>query len=400
VAGSGGATTRRSSGARAGSGRTGTSTNGSSGSLPKRGSAKGSSNGSGAAPAGRKTVKKKATAAKPTKAATASKTTRASTSAARGATATATVARTATTAPATGKKVSGKRGRSPVSSPVVVGTRRPIGGRAPAAWVERLFAPPNVDGPRVRTGLLWFVLAVPAVWFGAAVGPDEPLGHGRATALLFGLVAVVAALQGGQAWNRAGYHTNRFVGVAGTVVMVLAALTPRPAVAGIVLAAMTVAALVAAMATPRRRRRTSALGAAGATISAAAPGAIAAAGMVAVAGLGRPAALTLLVLVSAYELGSFVFGAESPYPSHGILGGAVCTMVAVAPIWVFRLQPFDGRIEVWVFGGLVAVLAPLGSVVASACLPTAATWVPALRRLDAYILAAPLWVSVMWAYLG
>ena len=72
----------------------------------------------------------------------------------------------------------------------------------------------------------------------------------------------------------------------------------------------------------------------------------------------------------------------------------------VAPIWVFRLQPFDGRIDAWVFGGLVAVLAPLGPVVASAALPTAATWVPALRRLDSYIVAAPLWASAMWSYLA
>jgi hypothetical protein len=75
-------------------------------------------------------------------------------------------------------------------------------------------------------------------------------------------------------------------------------------------------------------------------------------------------------------------------------------MVIVAPIWVFRLQPFDGNVETWIFGGLVAVLAPLGYLVASAALPTAATWVPALRRLDAYIVAAPLWASAMWGYLA
>jgi hypothetical protein len=272
---------------------------------------------------------------------------------------------------------------------VIVGTRRPIGGRAPAAWVERLFAPPNVDGPRVRTGIVWFLLVVPAVWFGP--GP---------TALLFGLVALVAALQSGQAWNHSGYRTSRLVAAGAAVALPAAALLPRPAVAGLVLVAVPLLALAAALSLPRRRRRTSAIAAAGATVCSAVPAGIAAAAMVVVAGQGRAPALTFLALVCAYDLGSFVFGAESPYPSHGILGGVICTMVAVAPIWVFRLQPFDGRVEAWIFGGLVAVLAPLGPLVASAALPSAATWVPALRRLDAYIVAAPLWVAAMWGYLA
>jgi hypothetical protein len=287
------------------------------------------------------------------------------------------------------KGPSGKAGRSPVSAPVVVGTRRPIGGRAPAAWVERLFAPPNVDGPRVRTGIAWFLLAIPAVWFGP-----------RSTAALFGAVAVVAALQSGQAWNRAGYRTSRAVAAGGALAMPAVALLPRPATAGLVVAAVPLLALLAALFSPPRRRRTSAVAAAGATVCSAVPAGIAAAGMVAVADLGRPTALTLVALVSAYELGSFVIGAESPYPSHGIMGGARCTMVLVAPIWVFRLQPFDGRPDAWIFGGMVAVFAPLGSILASAALPTAATWVPALRRLDAYIVAAPLWASAMWTYLA
>ena len=241
----------------------------------------------------------------------------------------------------------------------------------------------------MRTGIAWFILAVPAVWYGKV-----------STAALFGLVALVAALQAGQAWNKAGYRTSRLVAACAAVAVPAAALLPRPATAGIVVAVVPFFALLAAMLAPVRRRRVSAIAAAGATVCSCLPGAIAAAGMVAVSDLGRPTALTLLALVSAYEVGSFLFGAESPYPSHAILVGGICTMAIVAPIWVFRLQPFDGSIDVWIFGGMVAVFAPLGSIVASAALPTASTWVPALRRLDAYIVAAPLWASAMWAYLA
>ena len=65
----------------------------------------------------------------------------------------------------------------------------------------------------------------------------------------------------------------------------------------------------------------------------------------------------------------------------------------------FDLPPFGGS-AAWVFGGMVAVFAPLGQIAASLCLPTARTWVPGLRRLDSYILTAPLWTWAMWGYLS
>jgi hypothetical protein len=44
-----------------------------------------------------------------------------------------------------------------------------------------------------------------------------------------------------------------------------------------------------------------------------------------------------------------------------------------------------------VFGGAVAVLAPLGQLFASALLPAAGAPASGLRRLDSLLLAAPLW---------
>jgi hypothetical protein len=53
-----------------------------------------------------------------------------------------------------------------------------------------------------------------------------------------------------------------------------------------------------------------------------------------------------------------------------------------------------------VFGGLVAVLAPLGAPLASALAPASTAKVPALRRLDAWLIVAPVWCVLLWDYLS
>jgi len=55
---------------------------------------------------------------------------------------------------------------------------------------------------------------------------------------------------------------------------------------------------------------------------------------------------------------------------------------------------------VWVFGALVAVLAPIGSLVASALVPSASAASPALRRLDAWMVVTPVWAWLLLVQLG
>ncbi len=174
---------------------------------------------------------------------------------------------------------------------------------------------------------------------------------------------------------------------------------------GIVVLALPVLAIVAALFVPRVRRRTSPIIAAGVTLRCALPAGVAAAGVVYLARAGSGTALIFVLLVSAYDLGSFLAGAESPSPIPGIFIGAVTTLsltlaLYVASVIAIEVPPFEGTVAAWIFGGMIAVFAPLGSIVASLCLPTARTWVPALRRLDAYILTAPLWAWLLWSYLA
>jgi len=252
-----------------------------------------------------------------------------------------------------------------------------------------LFAPPNIEGPRARFGIVWVLAAVPAVYFGAPW-----------VAALYGLHAGIAALQTGQAWRREGYKASRLVAAPAAVAMPVLAVFSYQA-PGVVVMALPVVAMIAALVIPRRRRKLSAAAVAGATLRGAVPAGVAAMGMVYVARLGPQTGLVFLGLITAYDLGYFVFGAENRSGVPGIVMGAVtslaCTGALVAAsIFLFKIPPFDGATEEWVFGALIAVLAPLGQLVASLALPTASSWVPALRRLDSYILAAPVWAWVLW----
>jgi hypothetical protein len=260
--------------------------------------------------------------------------------------------------------------------------------RAQPVWVARMFAPPNVDGPRARLGFVWFVLLLPATFAGAV-----------ATALLFGAVALVAALQTAQAWAHRGYRSSRLVAAA--IVIAVAVTAPSSyVVPGIILIAAPMLALGAATIVPANRRRISVPASAGITLRAALPGALATAGAVFSVRVGLGAAVVFVLLVSAYDLGCFVFGAESARPAMGLMAGAACTMAAITPVWAFQLPPFDGSAVAFVYAGLVAVCAPLGQMAASLALPRASTWVPALRRIDAYVVAGLLWAWGIWHYLS
>jgi len=126
--------------------------------------------------------------------------------------------------------------------------------------------------------------------------------------------------------------------------------------------------------------------------------ALAAVSVVAIAREDLGAFVILLVLVSAYEAGDYLVGTGAGGVVEGPIAGMAAVLVLTFTEAVFQLGPFDAR-AAWVFGGLVAVLAPLGAPVASALAPAADARVPALRRLDAWLVVAPVWCWLLWDYL-
>jgi hypothetical protein len=264
----------------------------------------------------------------------------------------------------------------PVTSSAAAGSR---------AHKPRFAYVPRVDGPHGRLGVAWFVVAVAACSLGAM-----PVG------LLFGGLAAVAALQTSVAWRQVGHADDRFVAGGAALVVGLAAVLGT-ALAGLAIIGGVVVSILAAVVSPGRDEPV--VVRAGRTVRTWVIPALAAASVVAIARVDVAAAVILLVLVSGYEIGDYLVGTGANGMIEGPIAGMAAVLVLTFTEAVFQLGPFDAR-AAWVFGGLVAVLAPLGAPLASALAPTATAKVPALRRLDAWLLVAPVWCLLLWDYLS
>jgi hypothetical protein len=115
------------------------------------------------------------------------------------------------------------------------------------------------------------------------------------------------------------------------------------------------------------------------------------------------AAIVLVLLVSAYEMGDFLNGSEASGLLAGPLAGMICVGVAAFAVGVvvvlFEIDPFRSAAHAWVLGALVAVLCPLSQLAASLLLPRASAFAPALRRLDSYLLTGPVWLWLLWSFI-
>jgi hypothetical protein len=257
-------------------------------------------------------------------------------------------------------------------------------GPASLAWVDRVVSGYDLDGPRVRMGVLWFAVAVGAALVGVG-----------AVAVLFGVVAGAAALQTAAAWRKVGRRPSRLVAGVGALVLPLAAAFGI-ALTGLVVLTMAVGAVVAAYLDPRRRHPL--VVPAGCTVRSGFFVGLAAASVVFVARTDSAALVTLLVLVSAYEVGDYLVGTGAATPVEGPVAGIAAVLVLTFAVAVFEFAPFETG-SAWVFGGLAAALAPLGRFAAPVLAPSPDARVPALRRLDSYLLVAPVWAWVLWGYL-
>lgn len=234
----------------------------------------------------------------------------------------------------------------------------------------------DIDGPRIRLGMLWFVVAVAAL----AIGP-------LTTAVVYGGTAAIAGAQAARAWRRRTQRPNEAVAAGMAGAMTLGACLGAGG-AGLGVLGGVVGAMVVATSDVRSPNRT--VADAGWTIQCALFPGLAAMSMVLLARLDQGSAIALLLLVSAYETGDYIVGsgARNPYegPAAGVAAIVVITFIlSTLPISVLSFG------QAWFFGGLVGVLAPLGQLFASALLPTAGSAASALRRLDSLLLAAPVW---------
>ena len=240
----------------------------------------------------------------------------------------------------------------------------------------------DTDGPLVRLGVLWFVLAITVM----AVGPLP-------TALLYGGVAAVAAAQTAHAWRRPDRRDRvepRPNGLMAAAIAGGMAVGACLGAGGAGLALLVGVAAAVAVATGDSASSNPAVVDAGWTIQCALPPGFAVMSVVLLARLDQGSAIALLLLVSAYETGDYLVGSGAGNAVEGPLAGLCALLVLTFIVSALPISTLSFA-QAWFLGGCVAVLAPVGQLVASGLLPTAGARASALRRLDSLLLAAPIW---------
>jgi hypothetical protein len=263
--------------------------------------------------------------------------------------------------------------RQDVEDPRARGTQA---ARRPKRPGRRYAVVHDTNGPKVRLGILWFLVAASAL----ALGP-------LATALVYGVAAAIAAAQTARCWRKRRARPNDTI-AAGLAGLMGAGALLGAGGAGIGLLAGVIMAVVVAAGDARSPNPT--VVDAGWTIQCALPPGLVAMSMVLLARLDQGSAIALLLLVSGYETGDFLVGAGARNPYEGPAAGASAIVVITFIVSTLPIAALDFG-QAWLFGGLVVLLAPLGQLFASALLPSAKSPASSLRRLDSLLLAAPVW---------
>jgi len=261
-----------------------------------------------------------------------------------------------------------------------VGNRVRTARQARSRRLRRRYAVPyDIDGPKVRLGMAWFALAAAAL----AIGPLP-------AALVYGGAGALGAAQAARCWRRRRSPLERpneavAAGIAGAM-----GLGACLGAGGAGLAILGGVALAYVVATGDTRSPNATISDTGWTLQCALPPGLVAMSIVLLARLDQGSAIALLLLVSAYETGDFLVGSGARNPYEGPAAGASAIVVVTFIVSTLPISAL-GFGEAWLFGGLVAVGAPLGQLAASALLPAAAAPASALRRLDSLLIVAPVW---------
>lgn len=259
--------------------------------------------------------------------------------------------------------------------------RREQARRLKARAGNRYLVHYDIDGPRVRLGVAWFVGSLAAFALGTP-----------ATALWFAVAFGAAGSHTLRTWRARGAPVDPRVALLGVAVVVAGAAVHPRAMGVLLLALVGVAVALGARQLGEGDQPLEALARASLVLQSALPPAIAGGCLVLLADLEVWAAISLVLLASAYESGDYLIGSGAANAYEGPLAGGLAVFVVTLVVAALGFPPFDVG-EAMVFGLLVAPGAFAGQLLASALLPHARAFAPALRRVDSLLLVTPLWYA-------
>ncbi|MCZ7628169.1 MAG: hypothetical protein M5U19_03330 [Microthrixaceae bacterium] len=243
---------------------------------------------------------------------------------------------------------------------------------------------PSTAGPKVRLGIVWFIAAAASVIIGR-----------WAVMTLWSAVAAVAAWQVSRVWMSVPKAKDTPAWVphlsAGAALLLTVTAALGTSLAGIALILVPLTIVGTVMASGRRPA------AAGAAVIATVLASVPAMSVILVARMEPWSAMFLVFAISFYDAGYFIGAAESSSRLEGPITGGIGLLAVTFAASAVEAQPFD-RATAWVAGVMILLACPLGQMLTSAELPRADAEVPAMRRLDAYLVAGPLMLAAVWTF--
>lgn len=274
--------------------------------------------------------------------------------------------------------------RSPVAEAASIGQARKHRRPVSLAVVH------DINGPRVRWGLVWFLVTIIAA----------AAGEGLLALVMAGAAALatdqVLRLHDLDAATRAGARPagllsdpRRLPAVLSSATLPLAASAGVDTLAAALPAVMVVILVQRLCTTAVQPARARAVGDVALAVAAAVGPGLAAAAPVVAAGFGAEAAVVVLLLVCAYDAGDFLVGSGSSTSWEGPAAGIVAVAVVTFAVSVLPLRPIDAS-AAYALGVLTCVLAPLGPPAASLLIGNGRRPARFVRRLDSLLILGPL----------
>ena len=247
-----------------------------------------------------------------------------------------------------------------------------------------------VGGPRLRLGVIWFAAILAALLAGSF-----------AVTVLFGSIAGIAALQVAGQWRHRKVAVNQVVAGAGAALIALGAWSSVRAAAFGILAMALAAVLLGSdhaldptsLDVQRIRRN---LPIASATLRSGLFLGLAAGATVQVHRVDPMVFLYLLSVACVYDCGDYLIGSGSRNRLVGPVAGLVGVVAVVVAMTAINPPPLTNDGDVRWIGLFMGVACPLGQLLGSWMLPSTRAKAPALRRLDSWLLTAPVCLVGLW----